>query len=108
MDMDRLFQDVKAHLQDLDHSQRMTLAELDTVRNNVDTLRNGVDTLRNDVDTVRNDVDRLSKDVGLLRKSVTLGHAATTALGGTFAGIEQILKSHEQRISALDKQDPAA
>ena len=82
--MDRLFKDVKAHLQDLEHSQRMTLTELERLKRD------------------------MARDLDLLRKSVTMGHAATSALGGTFAGIEQIFTDHEQRISAPEKQGPAA
>lgn len=91
--MDRLFRDIRAPLQDLEAAQKLTLHELDAFKH----------------DVAQSQTQTASR-LDLLRNSVTMAHAATTALAGSFAGIEQIFTDHEKRIEALEHRlsPPAA
>lgn len=88
--MKELFKQVRAHLQELESAQTMTVRQVDQMKANL---------------------ERVTQDMGLLRNSVTLAHTATTALGGTFASIEQMLTEQaawrakmEARVEASEKK----
>lgn len=86
-----VFKQIRAHIEELESAQRLTVKQLDQLKKD------------------------LTKDIDLVRKSVTLSHAATTALAGTFASIEQMLREDRERITAvearveaLERRTPAA
>lgn len=100
--MDEILNQLRAQMQDLDHSQRQMLREVDQMKVN---MEKAIDNLR----------DETVRSIGSLRNAVTTTNAAVTAVGGTFAGIEVILReierwraSIEARMDAIEKQRPPA
>ncbi|MBI3924822.1 MAG: hypothetical protein HY319_04715 [Armatimonadetes bacterium] len=103
-DLKKTLHEMRAHLQDLDNSQNMTVREVDGVKAEVRDLGATADKMSTTV-------QRMEKGLDGLRNSVVLGHAATTALGGTFASLEQILEklvtegaSTRQQLSDLTRR----
>ena len=79
------------HLQDLQSEQGATTRELGSVVTTVGHLEKSVGALQKSVGELQNSVGDLKKSVKNLEARSVHSEAALTALGGTFASIDQIL-----------------
>lgn len=90
--MDKLREDiasVSGSLEELESSQKMSLQEIDGLKQGVGSLTQAVGSLTQAVDLVTRSVGSLTLRVDGLRNSASQSHQVTTELRGTFASIEK-------------------
>ncbi|MBI3929459.1 MAG: hypothetical protein HY319_28195 [Armatimonadetes bacterium] len=101
---------VGGHLQDLESEQSATVRELGSVVTTVGDLRHSVESLQHSVNNLEHSVKNLEHSVKNLQSRSVQMEAATVALGGTFASIEQILTTllaDQERVDKIELRGEA-